>query len=440
MKKRTRWILIGVGIVAALIVAAAALNAARGPVAQVKTAEVTEGALEKTVSASGEVRSRADIDVYSPIQSTIKQVLVADEARVSIGQPLVKLDIEPYEIAKAQAWAGVAQAGSSRSSISKTEPTSDDYKAAKAAVTAAYSAYWEARKAFIAAGGKLPGTTPSDGAGDRWADPAAQTSPPTKGQLKVSLDQAYAAYRQALAALSRLDVSGATGPEKAAASAAERQARLAYDKAIRDIENGIVRAPIAGVVFLDSFTGTSLQGPPRKIAKNQGVSPQAPICRIVDASRMKFTADVDEADIAIAKKGQRATVTLDAFTDKDFKGSITALSVISKTTQSGGSAFAVDVMLPVGASGLRVGMSGTADITVAKRPSALQVPIEAVVERDGKDVVFVVEDGKAKLVPVALGLSTDTVYEVKSGLSAGQRVITSGLEGLKDGQRVAETR
>jgi HlyD family secretion protein len=420
MKTRRRWILwVIIGVVALGVIATVA-SALRGPSVTVKTAQVEDTGLEQRVSASGAIASRADIDVFSPLASSVEHVWVKNQARVEPGQVIVTLDDDPFKIAKSQAWAAYEGALAQGHSASKTEPTGGDWDAADANIEAAYRAWWLAQKNQERyAEGTLP----------------PQTPPATRDSLAIAEAQTEAAYLAAIASREKLNVASDTGPELSAADASADQALLSYEKAKSDLRRTTVKAPMGGTVFLEAFTGTSLQGPPRELSPGQGVSPQSPLFRIVDPKRMKFVADVDEADVAAVRLAQTAKVTLDAFEGREFLGKVTKVSILSKTTQSGGSAFAVDVIMPI-RSGFRIGMNGTADIIVRKRASALQVPIEAVTERDGKDVVFVLENGVAKMREVTLGFSTDTVYEVKEGISSGDEVITSNLDAVKDGMRV----
>lgn len=427
MKKWKRWIVWGAIALVAVLALAGVAGGLSGPKVKVKTATVEDTGLERRVSASGVTASRADVDVYSPLTGTIRRVYISDQSRVRMGQQIIEIEPAPYRVAVAQAYAAYLAAKASAHAVGKGEPTFADYSAARAAADAAYRAYWVAQREFEE-------MTPEVVVGPS----GTTTMPASYRQLRLQVAQTEAAYKQSLATLAQLDVASDTGPDHVAGSANVEQSYLAYLKAKDDLRKTCVRAPIAGVVFLDTFTGTTAQGPPRTLAKHQAVSPQTPLCRIIDARRMKFVADVDEADIASVKTGQKARITLDAFEDRTFWGTMTKVSILSKTTASGGSAFAGDLLLPAAAKGLRVGMNGTADIIITRRASALQVPIEAVTERDGKDVVFAIVGGKAKLIEVELGFATDTVYEVKQGLSGGETVAISSLDELGDGMKVGE--
>jgi HlyD family secretion protein len=85
---------------------------------------------------------------------------------------------------------------------------------------------------------------------------------------------------------------------------------------------------------------------------------------------------------------------------------------------------------------LKIGMTGSADVVVAMKEAAVVVPFEAVVEKKGKKYLFRVEDGKARLTEVRVGLTTEEDVEILEGIKTGDRVVIKGAEKLRDGQRV----
>jgi len=89
--------------------------------------------------------------------------------------------------------------------------------------------------------------------------------------------------------------------------------------------------------------------------------------------------------------------------------------------------------------GVRPGLSATADITVARRDSALSIPIAALVERDGKEGVFVIEDGEAQFRPVEVGIAGEERFEVVEGVARDDVVVEGPfriLRDLEDGEKV----
>jgi membrane fusion protein (multidrug efflux system) len=86
---------------------------------------------------------------------------------------------------------------------------------------------------------------------------------------------------------------------------------------------------------------------------------------------------------------------------------------------------------------LKPGMYARVRLTVERRPDALTVPSNAVVDLDGKRGVFTVNDQSAKFVATKVGLSDGERIEIIEGLREGDRVITTGALALRDGDRIA---
>ena len=86
----------------------------------------------------------------------------------------------------------------------------------------------------------------------------------------------------------------------------------------------------------------------------------------------------------------------------------------------------------------RITAGALAEISVLyEKRSGLAIPRTAVQTRDGKSIIFVVEDDKAKMTPVSTGLETDGWLEVRdSSVAPGQRVVSEGQFMLDDGTPV----
>ncbi|MGE3273509.1 MAG: efflux RND transporter periplasmic adaptor subunit [Vicinamibacterales bacterium] len=211
---------------------------------------------------------------------------------------------------------------------------------------------------------------------------------------------------------------------------------------------------------------------------------------VADMSVIEAEIEVDETDIPLVQLGQHAKVTIDALPDQSFTGTVTEIgnSPIQATgTQTSTTAtnFKVVVTLEEEIPDVRPGFTCTAEITTATRDEALSVPIqsltvrELVYDADGTLVpepprekrgfsfgapapattdttprvlepgqrreeaegVFVIRDGKAQFTKVSVGIAGERYFEVESGLSQGDRVITGPFESvrnLRDGDAVRE--
>src|SRR5690606_9252645 len=98
--------------------------------------------------------------------------------------------------------------------------------------------------------------------------------------------------------------------------------------------------------------------------------------------------------------------------------------------------FRVEVEVENVKSLLRPGMFVETSIVVERRTGATLAPREAIAQRAGRTVVFVLDGQRAVQRPIVLGLGNDTHVEVRDGLSAGERLVVRGLETLTDGTRV----
>ncbi|MBM4051229.1 MAG: efflux RND transporter periplasmic adaptor subunit [Planctomycetes bacterium] len=244
-----------------------------------------------------------------------------------------------------------------------------------------------------------------------------------------------------------------------AASAAD------IERAQRDRERTVLRSPMDGVVIrLNAEVGELVVV---GTMNNAGTV----IMTVADLSHMRMVAEVAEADIARVKLDQLAEVFVNAYKDRSFKGTVAEIAMdrsnagrsatISASGSTGGSGtYKVEIDLALSEQDqLLSGLAANADIQLATA-NGIAVPTQAVVERKLDDlpasvrdgalvdrtrkvasVVFVVEGGVARAMPVRIGQSSLTDTIVLEGISAGDRVVAGpykALDTLRDGMRVTE--
>jgi len=108
------------------------------------------------------------------------------------------------------------------------------------------------------------------------------------------------------------------------------------------------------------------------------------------------------------------------------------------TNEAGATAFEVTIQMNTSDINLKLGMTGTSDVTIATKKAAAVVPIEAIVDKKGKKYVFKVVNGKAVLTEVAIGLANENNVEIIDGVKMGDKVVIRGTDKLKDGQGVTQ--
>ncbi len=239
------------------------------------------------------------------------------------------------------------------------------------------------------------------------------------------------------------------------------QARFAVDKANDDLSKTTIRSPIDGTVTkLKSQLGERVLG----TSFNMGTE----MMTIARLEEMEARVDIGEIDVVLIAVGQVARLEMDPFKDKKFRGTVTAIANASKGSGAGaqmGSSqpqeapkFEVKIRIEDKAA-FRPGMSVTAEIETRSRKGVLAVPIQSVTTRlpalaapvtprEGKapepvkqaEVVFVREGDHAKKAAVKTGISDSDYFEIESGLSEGQEIISGGYKAvskdLDDGKKV----
>ena len=420
---------------------------------RVQTAEVARTTVAETVDAPGTVGARASATVEAPADARVEQVLVEDGATVQAGAELVRLSSPSAQSRLRSAREAQASASGAAVQVPRADlgPLQD---AADAAAAASFAA----------------GRAAADQIGD----------PERRRQAHQQVHEAERRYREASAAARRslhsLD-QGADSLEDALAAvgAGQRaQADAAVAAAQAVVDALVVRAPIPGVVTLGGDgaapagggdLGGLIAGLPPALQSQAGaalgsgtsaptttsaglpvgaqVAAGTPLLTVTDVGGLTVTAEVDETDVLLVERGQKATVELDAVPDATYPATVAAVDLTPTSSAAGGVTYRVRLALDGGrtaddapAPKPRPGMSAIVDLQVRTAQQVLAVPSAAVVRDEGKDAVYVVEDGRAQRVEVTLGAQGEELVEVRRGLSGGERVVVRDADRLTDGQAV----
>ena len=193
------------------------------------------------------------------------------------------------------------------------------------------------------------------------------------------------------------------------------EARLAVAQA--QLADTQIRAPFAGRTGL------------RRVSVGSLVNPGTVITTLDDTGTIKLDFTVAETFLSALSPGLTITAHSAAYPGRTFEGRIASVdSRVDPTTRS----VIVRATVPNGDGLLKPGMFLTVGLQ-KQRSGVLMVPEEALVPREGRQYVFVVEGGKALEREVQLGARAPGLAEVRSGVDAGMQVITEGTQRVRTG-------
>ncbi len=292
------------------------------------TQEVTRGDLTVTVTATGNLEPRNQVEIGSELSGTVSKVLVDVNDEVEQGQVLAVLDTTRL---KAQVLQQESSLASAEARVLQADATTKESKANLARL----------QKVRELSGNKLPS--------------------------QQDLDVAEAA------------VARAEG-EAAAARAAVAQSRASLEAVRTDLRKTEIRSPISGVILVRSIE------PGQTVAATM----TAPVLFIMaeDLKKMELHVSVDEADVGAVEVGQEASFTVDAFPNRRFNARITEVHFASSNTKSSASSSSssasatstgvvtYETVLEVDNPELllRPGMTATAEIVTTNIQNALLIP------------------------------------------------------------------
>ncbi len=182
-----------------------------------------------------------------------------------------------------------------------------------------------------------------------------------------------------------------------------------------------VTAPISGTVTAVS------------VGIGNTVSSTTAIATIGRLDDLRVELHIPERFIGQIDLGTRASLSFSAWPDRDFTARVVEVSpVVDASSRTMKTTLSLDGEH----SGVKAGMYATAVLIIERRERVLTVPSDCVVARDGKNVVYIVDQNRAVERPVELGLSAGGATEITQGLVLDQEVVESGQSLLSDGVEV----
>jgi len=434
---KLKHILITVGVILVILIGLKLAGVIGGnKTEKVTTEEASDKTVVETVTASGKIQPETEVKLSSEVSGEVVELKVKEGDIVKAGQLLCKVRPD------------VLQSGYER--------TVATFNAQKASVAGAQQQLIQNQANFVNAEATYKRNV------ELFAKKVISAS---------EFDAAKAAYLTAKATLAsaKENVTGAKFTlEQTGANVKEAGANLAKTT---------IYAPVDGVV-----SKLSIELGDRILGTSQMAGTE--IMRISNLSSMEVNVDVNENDITRVKVGDKSSIEVDAFSDKKFRGvvteiasSSTAVGTTTSTSVDQVTNFSVKIRITEELAGkqqsiFRPGMSATVDIE-SESLTGLAIPIQSVFTDNGsktgddaknqgnqentdkqksklndktiKQYVYVYDAStkKVKKVEVTTGIQNDQFIIVKTGIKAGQEIVTgpySAIQNkLKDGLVVEKT-
>jgi len=402
MSKRTK-IIGGVIIgVAAVIGLTAAIRGRDKNVPRVTTAKVEKLDLVAKVTANGKIQAQRKVDMSALVMGQIVNLAVKEGDHVKKGQLLLQID-------RAQL---AAQAQGREASLAAMR---HDLDAAKATADQAKFDYERAKQNY-------------------------------EGHILAEAD-----YQKAKSMLETANANLAATEERMNSTMADLAAS-------RDsLSKTTVTAPLDGVVTALPIK----EGEVTVIGTMNNAGTQ--LMTVSDMASVEAVMMVDETSMPQVKLGQKASMSIDAYPNRKFEGTVTEVgsSPIPKTdpdllalvANSEAINFKVKIRIDNPPDTIRPGFSVTADIVTGRRDNATAIPIQALVVRDvpkkdnarssgraeTEEGVYTIKDGKLEFVKVKTGIAGELMIESLEGPKPGQEIVTGPfkvLRQVKEGDKV----
>ncbi len=417
-----RYIVIGIVVVALLSLSAVAYRIMAHDVPEV---EVTRASAESSdvggtvLSATGYIVAHHTINVNSKVTGRLAWIGVEKGDKVKEGQVLVRLEDDEfrasYEQAKgaldnSRAYLEELEHGSRPEEIQETQHNLD-----------------EARATLVNDKLTLDRTKELSSAGvvSRQALDDATAKFDSDQQKVNSLDKAF-----------QLMKIGPRPEEIARARGSVAQAQGLADYAKSQLDATVIRAPVTGTIL--DRTAEKGELITAQFASAAAGGPQGSVVSLADLNDIQVELDIAQSDFARLGPKQKGIVTVDAYPDRKYNGEIAQISP-EANRQKATVQVKVQVLNPD--EYLRPEMNATVKF-LADQPKAAStqplgafVPGGAVRDHDGRKVVYLAFDGKARMREVHV-LSQRSDGFLVDGLVGGESVITKGPQDLKDGDSI----
>jgi len=247
-------------------------------------------------------------------------------------------------------------------------------------------------------------------------------------QLKQQLENARSQVKSAEAGLAVAEANlqqiknGATQQQLNAGLAQVKQAEAGLEQVKLSLKNSTVKSPIKGVV---SAVRTE---------EGEILSPGQPIITVIDIDQLYLEVAVTASTMSRLKEGDQVQIIPEAVKDDELKGKI---DIISPAADPVSKNFPVKILVANPDHKIKPGMFADAVFNLESAQNTLVLPISTIIGFDSSDpYLFTVEDGRAVKKPIKIGIVSDNLVEILSGIKENDQVILKGQNRLNDGEEV----
>ncbi len=399
--KKKIYIFSGIGVLVVALILIALLGGSKEEIVPVQVEKVQKRNITQTVSATGKIDPEFKVVITPEVTGEIISLPIKEGNLVHKGDLLLKIKADNYIAQKERA---EAQLQSSKASLAMRKAELDK-------VESAYNRIKELHAKKLSSDSEL------------------ETAKSQYLSAKASYNAAEAAVKQSIASVKESE---------------------------DQLSKTIIYSPMTGTITkLNVELGERVLG--------SGFSQGTNIGTVSDLNNMEASVEVDENDVVLVSVGDTARINVDAFGDRIFKGLVTQIGNSAITSGTGTQDqvvnFEVKLKLIDLDPNLRPGMSCNATIETETRDNVLSVPIQSVTARDNinaagqnsnvkqdedenampkkttsekklKEIVFVVNNNKAKAVEVKTGISDDNYIQIMSGLNDGEQVVSGSYRAI----------
>ncbi|MER7579817.1 biotin/lipoyl-binding protein [Kitasatospora sp. NPDC097691] len=406
---------LGVALLGGAALVYATVSGSSGPAAAkptTRTATVGKGTVLATVSGTGTLISPTDAAQDFTTGGKLTAVKVAVGDAVKKGQVLATVDTTAaqQQVDAARVALTTANANLTKAQAGVTTTTTEPLPASTS-------------------GGSGGGS--GSGGGGRGAGGSSTPAPQTTTITTTKIDDAAVAQAEQQVATAQTSLSNAQ------AALAGTTLTASTDGTVASISSKV------GDTVGATASGSTGSGSAKSTGTSTGSSSPSGFIVLTNPTGMQVTANFSELDSLKLKKGEAATVTLNAQSETKLNATVLSVSSLPSSSGSGGAAgssavqYAATLQLGGDTSTLRTGLSATVQVITGEADNALSLPTSALSGTGTSRTATVVhENGATERVTVGVGVEGDSTVQVVSGLKEGDKVelpTTSGSNGFPNG-------